>query len=80
MDFIASIGLNSIVGDLSARPVNPVGEVFGLIFSIEAKERYIAVSRAQDRVVGLDGGEGEFRFVEILGGVEVHQSPFDQVR
>ena len=48
------------------------------IVAVEAKEGYVAVGRAQDRVVGLDGGEGQLRFVEIPGCVEVDQPPFDQ--
>ena len=78
MDFIAAIGLDSIVGDLSPRPVDLVDEVVALIVSIEAKEGYVAVGRAQDRIFGLDGGKGKLRFVGVLGAVQVDQSPFDQ--
>ena len=78
MDLIASIGLNAIVGDFAPRPVDPVGEVFGLILAVEPKKGHVAVGRAEDRAVGLDGGEGELGFVEVPGGVEVDQSPFGQ--
>ena len=37
-----------------------------LIVAVEAKERHVAVGRAQDRVLGLDGGEGKLRFVGFL--------------